>query len=42
MTPAEIVDLYVSGKDTIFPRARRRLYRKPAALLRAKYRPDGP
>jgi patatin-like phospholipase/acyl hydrolase len=41
MAPAEIVDLYLSGQDTIFPPARRRLYRKPAALLRARYRPTG-
>jgi patatin-like phospholipase/acyl hydrolase len=41
MTPAEIVELYVNGKDTIFPPARRRLYRKPAVLLRTKYRPNG-
>ena len=41
MAPAEIVELYVNGKDTIFPPARRRLYRKPAALFRAKYHPDG-
>jgi patatin-like phospholipase/acyl hydrolase len=41
MAPAEIVELYVNGKDTIFPPARRRFYRKPATLLRAKYRPDG-
>jgi uncharacterized protein len=41
MAPAEIVELYVNGKDTIFPPARRRLYRKPAAFLGAKYRPNG-
>jgi patatin-like phospholipase/acyl hydrolase len=41
MAPAEIVELYVNGKDTIFPSARRRLYRRPAALLRSKYRPEG-
>jgi patatin-like phospholipase/acyl hydrolase len=41
MAPAEIVELYVNGKDTIFPPARRSLYRRPAAFLRPKYRPDG-
>jgi len=41
MTPAEIVELYLARKDEIFPPARRRIWRKPAALVRAKYRPDG-
>lgn len=41
MTPAEIVELYLARKDDIFPRSRRRLWRKPATLVRAKYQPEG-
>ena len=41
MSPQEIVELYVREKDTIFPGSRRRALRRPVALFRSKYRPDG-
>jgi len=41
MSPAEIVELYVGQKDTIFPGSRRRALRRPLALFRSKYSPDG-
>ena len=41
MSPQEIVELYVREKDTIFPGSRRRALRRPVALFRSKYRPNG-
>jgi patatin-like phospholipase/acyl hydrolase len=41
MSPQEIVELYVREKDSTSPGSRRRALRRPVALFRSKYRPDG-
>jgi patatin-like phospholipase/acyl hydrolase len=41
MSPEEILELYISSVDSIFPALRRSWLARPLSLVRAMYRPDG-